>query len=290
MTLRLVPALFAISSLLLHVLLLVPYTSSLLIDIHLPLYDPQLIAQNAVQQRAIDSNAALLAETTSEQVDFIHHAHIPHITLFLAELDLDLELYHEDATSQGGGRGIEELHHAIQTAIQNSDCNGPCPAKLSNLPLVHGAYALWNVPMPMPSEFSCLQELSNAIVDATQSFVIHNQTIPSWIYDLPEPQRSRKLKYFETYGSPNVHDEFDPHVTVGYDVVTPTDIRQKALERLVQDEGEEKECEARLRFVNVGIAEEIGTVLPGPLLSIELKEEFESKSGSVGVPIHSSIV
>ena len=42
----------------------------------------------------------------------------------------------------------------------------------------------------------------------------------------------------------------------------------------------EEKCEARLRFVNIGIAEQFGTVLPGgPLLSIQLKEEFGSKSG-----------
>ena len=133
---------------------------------------------------------------------------------------------------------------------------------------------------------SCLQRLSNAIVDATQSFVLHgdNQTAPSWIYDLPEPHRSRKIKYFEQYGSPNVYDEFDPHVTVGYDEETPTYVRQKALEGLVKkEEKEEENCEARLRFVNVGIAGKMGTVLPGPILSIELKEEFSTKNGRTSI-------
>ena len=29
--------------------------------------------------------------------------------------------------------------------------------------------------------------------------------------------RKKKIDYVKRYGSPNVFDEFDPHVTVGYD-------------------------------------------------------------------------
>jgi hypothetical protein len=39
----------------------------------------------------------------------------------------------------------------------------------------------------------CLQDMSNEIVQATYLYITPNQTIPSWVYDLPEPLRSQKI-------------------------------------------------------------------------------------------------
>jgi hypothetical protein len=39
----------------------------------------------------------------------------------------------------------------------------------------------------------CLQNMSNAIVNATYQWITPNQSIPSWIYNLPEPERSEKI-------------------------------------------------------------------------------------------------
>ena len=41
--------------------------------------------------------------------------------------------------------------------------------------------------------------------------------VPSWVAELPEPDRSAAIYRTRQYGSPNVLQGFAPHVTVGYD-------------------------------------------------------------------------
>jgi hypothetical protein len=47
---------------------------------------------------------------------------------------------------------------------------------------------MWNV-----NTSSCLQQLSNSIVDATSQFISPNQSVPGWVLNLPEPIRSEKI-------------------------------------------------------------------------------------------------
>lgn len=74
------------------------------------------------------------------------------------------------------------------------------------------------------------QHLSDTIVLHSHPYTTPNQTIPDWVFHLPEPERSIKIDYVRRYGSPNVFEEFDPHLTVGYDEVASSDERRQILE------------------------------------------------------------
>ena len=240
-------------------------TTSLQLDIHIPLYDPHLLSQNDLYHLALDSNAALQSiattphphknATMSERIDFVHYRHLPHITLFLSDFSITLE-------DQEGREQLQELFQVLQDAIlANVPCNTPLLVQTNPHPNLSGPYAMYVLP-----SFPCLQSLSNTILYAVQPYVNHSQPIPSWIQDLPEPSRSKKIDYIKRYGSPNVLDEFDPHVTVGYDEITPVEERRKVLDNFEEREGV-------LKWIAVGRAEEMGTVLPGPLYEMELKRK-----------------
>jgi hypothetical protein len=51
-----------------------------------------------------------------------------------------------------------------------------------------GAYALWNAEIR-----SCLQRMSDALVTALWQYIVPNQPVPDWVYQLPEPLRSQKI-------------------------------------------------------------------------------------------------
>ncbi len=67
------------------------------------------------------------------------------------------------------------------------------------------AYGMWTV-----NNNECLQLTSDTIVNATYDLIVPNQPIPSWVYKLPEPERSEKIAMIKKYGSPNVFDQFQP--------------------------------------------------------------------------------
>lgn len=74
-----------------------------------------------------------------------------------------------------------------------------------------GNYTLWNA-----ANNSGLQALSDLVVTSLFRLATPNQSVPSWVYSLPEPERDRKIAMVKKYGSPNVFSEFNPHVTVAY--------------------------------------------------------------------------
>src|SRR5262249_19221860 len=92
----------------------------------------------------------------------------------------------------------------VQTIVGTIDTFPACSITLTNA-TVQGAYGMWNV---LDSE--CLQLMSDMVVEATYAFIVPNQTVPSWVYQLPEPERSEKIAYVQTYGSPNVFKQFQP--------------------------------------------------------------------------------
>jgi hypothetical protein len=54
------------------------------------------------------------------------------------------------------------------------------------------------------------------LVNATHRFSQPNQRAPDWVYALPEPLRSEKLRLVALYGSPNVFSQFDPHLSLAW--------------------------------------------------------------------------
>ena len=81
------------------------------------------------------------------------------------------------------------------------------------------------------SHFPALQMLSDTIVQHTSRYIKPNQTIPEWVYNLPEPSRSKKIASVQKY----VWEEFETHLTVGYDELASVEERRDVLlERTVE--------------------------------------------------------
>ena len=80
-----------------------------------------------------------------------------------------------------------------------------------SMPYAAGEFAMMNV-----TNSACLQRFSDTIVNVTHGFSKPNQTAPDWVYSLPEPERSEKLRYIAAYGSPNVFSQFAPHVSLAW--------------------------------------------------------------------------
>ncbi len=98
---------------------------------------------------------------------------------------------------------------AVKTAVQSlSARRGACDVALTSA-YAAATYAMLNVTLG-----SCLQEYSDAIVNATYALAEPNQTVPSWVNSLPEPERSEKLALLAKYGSPNVFSQFQVRLRV----------------------------------------------------------------------------
>lgn len=67
----------------------------------------------------------------------------------------------------------------------------------------------------------CLQQWSDLLVKRISQYIVPNQPIPDWVLGLPEPLRSEKISMIKKYGSPNVFDQFQPHVTLAWDDKEP---------------------------------------------------------------------
>lgn len=56
-----------------------------------------------------------------------------------------------------------------------------------------------------------MQTLSDIVVTQAKDFISANQTVPDWVYQLPdEDDKQQKITYVEQFGSPGVFDMFDP--------------------------------------------------------------------------------
>jgi 2'-5' RNA ligase len=110
---------------------------------------------------------------------------------------------------------------------------------------------------------SCLQSLSDKVVMALKKYVHRPPPVPDWVYSLPRKERRRALELIERYGSPNVLDQFQPHVTVGFDKVYPPFRRREALQELLTPPN----CQARLAVVTIARVGVGGSVLQNGMLA-----------------------
>uniref|UniRef100_A0A7S2U8F8 Uncharacterized protein n=1 Tax=Attheya septentrionalis TaxID=420275 RepID=A0A7S2U8F8_9STRA len=226
------------------------------LDIHVPL---RSITGLCAYNFAINANLLLRQVGGSDEYVDLFSLHVPHVTLFLT--DFNVETIVQNGTSTYtivNQTKLNELFGILQSVVtQHSQTF--CRLGLSRSHILRGPYAMLSV-----LNRDCLQRLSNDVVQATQPFVTPGQAIPDWVMSLPEPERMRKIKWIQEYGSPNVFSDFDPHITVGYNTnVSLASRRQQALQQIVIP----SDCSGHLQSLGVGkVGEKGGTVLESGIL------------------------
>lgn len=147
------------------------------------------------------ANDFLSSRLKDNEIDF-HTYHTPHVTLYLTEWRCD--------DPPPGSECKEPLVDAMASAIRALEASKPCVITVGS-PYAAGNYAMLNVSLT-----SCLQLASDTLVNGTYRLAVANQSVPSWVRDLPVPERSEKAADVREYGSPNVFGQFQPHVSVGW--------------------------------------------------------------------------
>ena len=130
----------------------------------------------------------------------------PHVTLYLTAFSC------EDAGALAGhsAPALPCQERIAATVAEVTGAFGQCEVALT-APYAAGNFAMMNV-----SNSPCLQRASDMLVNATHRFSQPNQRAPDWVYALPEPLRSEKLRLVALYGSPNVFSQFDPHLSLAW--------------------------------------------------------------------------
>mmetsp|Transcript_27019 Transcript_27019/g.51098 ORF Transcript_27019/g.51098 Transcript_27019/m.51098 type:complete len:393 (-) Transcript_27019:170-1348(-) len=185
----------------------------------------------------------------SEHVDLFMR-HTPHVTLYLADFDLEVDEEAVDDTDADGAAAedaaqtandiIDQAARALNLtkvaafkdtiaslnfteiisgwncpltfSVPEQDQQNQPTSSSSSYYKINGAYVM------LPIENTpCLQTLSTTLLHTLQSYLKHPVLVPSWVASLAEPLRSSAIFRSRTYGSPNVLEGFDPHVTVGFD-------------------------------------------------------------------------
>lgn len=158
--------------------------------------------------------------------------HRAHVTLYLA--DFDLETTNENATAPASlnQTKVDSFLQTIDSLNFTSINASACPlsfkgeaAPADETPaesffsinsdkyfIINGAYTM----IPVKNN-DCLQNMSNMLLVSLQQYLKLPTQIPAWVNELPDAERIEKISKIREYGSPNVLDNFDPHVTVGYD-------------------------------------------------------------------------
>lgn len=203
-------------------------STSIQLDIHLVLE-----SNTCLSNTANEANHHLMNHSSSEKISF-DKSLLPHVTLYLTDFQTE---------------SIPNLFSTLRQSLNSTQLI----VEISNV-MVNGAYSMYQI-----ENTNGMQMLSDSIVQSTKEFITPNQTIPEWVYNLPEPMRSKKIAYVKKYGSPNVLDAFDPHITVGYDNVASEPSRRKILETVLQT----SHC-CRKGFsdkIGIGVVGDFGTVL-----------------------------
>lgn len=152
--------------------------------------------------------------------------HTPHVTLYLADFDLEDRAPKaagaDDATAPPVALNqtkVTSFLDAISSLNLTQIIAGlTCPLSLSQDPESQGYYNINGDYTMLPvRDTQCLQTLSTTLLHSLQGYLREPVVVPAWVASLPEPARSAAIYRSRTYGSPNVLEGFEPHVTVGYD-------------------------------------------------------------------------
>ena len=268
--------------------------NAILLDIHLPLVANET---SCIYQIVFEANQQLnqysVSYHTDEKINFANNndddddsddgesdinnqpmdrngskQQIPHVTLFLT--DFDLEESEEDQNSMN-----QTLLDNFLDTIRSSFCHEISDGLHYNIqiekPIVNSQYAMYQT-----IRYQEIQNLSNVIVNNTQSFVTQNQSIPDWIHNIQDEEKKyKKIHYIEKYGSPNVYDEFDPHVTCGYDSSSTEDKKEIVHNRfsiLNNINNLTPKCGGWIKEVRIGKVGNYGTVVGEPIAVFNMKD------------------
>lgn len=253
----------------------------MLLDIHIPLIlslnntQSSVINPGSVSRelnRLTNSDDCVLSESLrwnsvlknenkdEERIDFTS-MHMPHITLFIADFDIEQEhqLHTVNQTK------LDELVNSIDSQIQKFSTEAPSSCNLQFFdPIVNysGSYVMLRI-----EKYECLQYYSDSIVNATKRYVNKNSTIPVWVKDLPEPSKQNLINNIKKYGSPNVFEAFDPHVTVAYYNNIVESQKRMDLEDVIHklEDSSKSSCTQIAKSIALGFSSVGGSVLRGPI-------------------------
>eukprot|EP00816_Leptocylindrus_hargravesii_P008313 CAMPEP_0196811310 /NCGR_PEP_ID=MMETSP1362-20130617/17070_1 /TAXON_ID=163516 /ORGANISM="Leptocylindrus danicus, Strain CCMP1856" /LENGTH=263 /DNA_ID=CAMNT_0042186589 /DNA_START=78 /DNA_END=869 /DNA_ORIENTATION=+ len=230
-----------------------------LLDIHIPLTKSQSCA--ARQARASNLYLRNHDGAYHQEIDF-PKLHTPHATLY------QTQFYKSDLPEIKST--VENIAAEFLGSYSTSrNCEG------IELELTHkissGNYAMLDI-APNP----CLRKLSDVIVQSLLPYVVFPAEIPEWVHHIKNAkQRARKMELVQLYGSPNVLDEFQPHVTVGYNEVDPSGQRTVFLG---MDTHGSDDCAGVFDTVAIGFVGIGGSVLHGPLYEAKLTPSSSSSA------------
>eukprot|EP01013_Petalomonas_cantuscygni_P038455 TRINITY_DN69596_c0_g1_i1.p1 TRINITY_DN69596_c0_g1~~TRINITY_DN69596_c0_g1_i1.p1 ORF type:complete len:295 (-),score=30.67 TRINITY_DN69596_c0_g1_i1:80-964(-) len=192
------------------------FSDGVRLNIHLTL-------ESSVAARAVAANRWITTHgAPHNDIDLINTS-FPHVSLYLtsfvdaapviARIRALLEAYPHSLVP------ALSLSGSLPAAASKHYATNPCTASPPVFTHAHvnvsGAYAMWDV-----AASRCVRYLCDSIVNVTHTLITPNQTIPGWVQKLPEPERSAKVHMIRDYGSPNVFDQFFPHITVAFDDTT----------------------------------------------------------------------
>ena len=293
---------------------------SIQLDIHIPLNANRTSCVYQLAMRAnYNLNRFSLEHGTHEEIQFVDvndedndddddndnnddHSHhpIPHVTLFLTDFHLEKNNNHHQTNNDINNLNqtlLDEFINTIQSSICSIITSKLYNKKSSSLssfslqhfnmnnkynniqiqnPIINSHYAMYQI----INKYT-IHQLSNIIVQNTNKFIYFNQSIPDWIYDITnETLRNKKIMYVKKYGSPNVYDEYNPHVTIGYDDDNDDDNDNNnhdwdiEKERFrILNELEWNDCNGYMDEIRIGLVGDHGTVLSGdPIASFHLQD------------------
>ena len=249
-------------------LFLIP-SASVVLDIHLPLKYSDGWNQGCPYDEALRSNLALIRNTdpalddAGERINFFEK-HMPHVTLYLTNFDIDDVI---NGSNVINGSKLEPFLDSLENV---SSALHKCNIQLASDYSVRGMYAMIGVNAhPLEDriaqgdaaliEADCLRTASDALVGALSKYMRRPPNVPDWVNQLPEPERTRKLELIHQHGSPNIFEEFVPHITVGYSPLSSSEKRKDLMQELAKSAP--RPCEGVVTVICAGLTGEGGSVL-----------------------------
>jgi len=205
--------------------------------------------------------------TEHDGVDIDFQKHLPHLTLFSS-------YFHSESVTQVKTAALDAAGRYF-----GGDRESPLSCQLLKWELDPFGYVFLQV------DKKDIEEGANAIVESVQDFVhpyakAHQSP---WIRRIESMEaRRRKLFYLRTYGSPNVYDEFDPHVTIAFQPNMDVKALERSMGEILGPRGATLEWKLNIQQLRFATPLELG-ILPDPDASPEITTASEPRSEEAAV-------